>query len=137
MNRIKYDSELMGLMNLFESMTHAKVKDCIADDKIILVLEEGEMGKAIGKNGANIRMMENKLKKKIKLVAFSNDVSQFVRNVLHPIEVLNVENKDGHIVIQGKDTGTKSMIIGRNHQNLNHLHELTKRYFDVKEINVV
>ena len=137
MNRVKYDSDLMKLMTLFESISGAKVKDAIANGKVTFVIEENDMGKAIGKNGVNIKKMEHMLKKKVKLVEFSSDVVQFVRNVIHPIEAQNVEYNDGIITISGKDTSTKSMIIGREHQNLNHTADLVKRYFDIKEIKVI
>ena len=136
-NKIKYDSDLMKLMALFESISGAKVKDAIANDKVTFVIEENDMGKAIGKNGMNIKKMEHMLKKKIKLVEFSNDVVQFVRNIIHPIEVQNIEYDNGVVTISGKDTGTKSMLIGREHQNLNHTADLVKRYFDVKAIKVI
>ena len=136
MNRIKYDSDLMKLMALFESMTGAKVKDCIANEKLIFVMEENEMGKAIGKNGVNIKRMENMLKKKIKLVEFSSDVLQFVKNMIYPIEVLGIIQEDNIIKIHGKDTSTKAMIIGRERQNINHLSDIVKRYFNIKEIKV-
>ena len=136
MNRIKYDSDLMKLMALFESMTGAKVKDCIANEKLIFVMEENEMGKAIGKNGVNIKRIENMLKKKIKLVEFSSDVLQFVKNMIYPIEVSGIMQEDNIIKIHGKDTSTKAMIIGRERQNINHLSDIVKRYFDIKEIKV-
>lgn len=136
MNKIKYDSDLMKLITLFESMTGAKVKDCIANEKLIFVIEENEMGKAIGRNGANIKKMENMLKKKIRLVEFSNDVLQFVKNAIYPAEAAGIRNENSVITIQGKDTSSKAMLIGRERQNLNHLNGLVKRYFGIKEIRV-
>ena len=136
MNKIKYNSDLMKLMTIFESMTGAKVKDCIVNEKLIFVMEENEMGKAIGKNGVNIKRMENMLKKKIKLVEFSNDVLQFVKNVIYPIKVSEITQEDNVIKIHGKDTSTKAMIIGRERRNINHLSDIVKRYFDIKEIKV-
>ena len=137
MSRVKFDSESMELMALFESLTGANVKDCIANEKIIFIIGENDMGKAIGRNGVNIKRMENKLKRKIKLVEFSSDVLQFVRNFIYPIEALDIRNEDGIITIHGKDTGSKAMLIGRERQNINHLASIVKRYFDVKEIRVV
>lgn len=137
MNKIKYDSDSMKLITLFESMTGAKVRDCIADEKLIFIVEENEMGKAIGRNGVNIKRMENALKKKIKLVEFSSDVLQFVRNMAYPIELLSIEQHDDVVIIHGKDTAAKAMLIGRDRININHLSDIVKRYFDIKEIRVV
>ena len=66
MARIKYNIDVMKYMSLFESLTGAKIKDCIVNDTIIFIVHENEMGKAIGKHGSNIKRVENALKKKIK-----------------------------------------------------------------------
>lgn len=123
-------------MALFESMSGAKVKDCIENDKLIFIVEENEMGKAIGKNGANIKRMENILKKKIRLIEFSGDIVQFVRNLSYPAEVLNIKKDDGIVTIYGKDTNARAMLIGRERQNINHINSIAKRYFDIREIRV-
>ncbi|MBI2655673.1 NusA-like transcription termination signal-binding factor [Candidatus Woesearchaeota archaeon] len=137
MTRFKYDSDLIKLMMLFESMSGAKVKDCISNDKVLFIVGENDMGRAIGKNGANIKKFENKLKKKVKLAEFSSDVAQFVRNLAYPAEISDVKNEGGIITIHGRDSNSRAMLIGRERQNLNHLTEIVKRYFDVKEIKVI
>jgi len=136
-SRIKYDSESMSLMALFESVTGAKVKDCIVNEKVIFIIEENEMGKAIGKNGANIKMVESKLKKKVKLVEFSSNLLQFVKNMAYPAGVADITHDDGIVTIHGKDTSSKAMLIGRERQNIIHLSDIVKRYFNVREIKVV
>ena len=137
MNKIKYDSDLMKLMILFESMTGAKVKDCIVNEKLIFIVEENEMGKAIGKNGANIKRVENSLKRRIKVAEFSSDAVQFVRNLIYPIDVAEVVQENSIIVLHGKDTNTKAMLIGRDRQNINNLKSIVQRYFDIKEIKII
>ena len=137
MSRVKYNSEMIKLMMLFESMSGAKVKDCISNDKVLFIVGENDMGKAIGKNGANIKKFENKLKKKVKLAEFSSDAAQFVRNLAYPAEISDVKNENGTITIHGKDANSRAMLIGRERQNLNHMTEIVRRYFDVKEIRVV
>jgi len=139
----------MKLITLFESMTGAKVKDCISNadmrgsqrdslaNSLIFIMEENEMGKAIGRNGVNIKRIENKLRKKIKLVEFSNDVLQFVKNMIYPIEIFDVKQENNDLIIHAKDTHTRAMLIGRERQNINHLNDIVRRYFDVKEMKVV
>lgn len=137
MNKIKFDSEMMKLITLFESSTGANVKDCIANERLVFIMEENEMGKAIGKNGANIKRMESLLKKRIKLVEFNKNVLVFVKNLIHPIESLDIRQENGIVEIHGKDTSAKAMLIGRERQNINHLNDIAKRYFDIREIKVV
>ena len=139
----------MKLITLFESMTGAKVKDCISNadmrgsrrdslaNSLIFIMEENEMGKAIGRNGVNIKRIENKLRKKIKLVEFSSDVLQFVRNMVYPIEISGIKQENNNLVISAKDTQTRAMLIGRERQNINHLIGIVRRYFDINEIKVM
>ena len=45
--------------------------------------------------------------------------------------------QEGNVIkIHGKDTSTKAMLIGRERQNINHLSDIVKRYFNIKEIKV-
>lgn len=134
---MKLDSESIKLIALFESNTGAKVKDCIQNENLVFIIEENEISKAIGRNGSNIKKMERMLKKKIKLAEFSSDVLRFVRNLIYPAEVSDVRIENGIVTIHGKDTATRAMLIGRERHNINHLADIVKRYFDVKEIKVV
>ena len=137
MTRVKLDFDSIKLMSLFESLTGAGVRDCILDDKVILIIEENQMGRAIGKNGSNIRKFEEKLRKKVKLAEFSRDVVQFVKNLIYPIQPQDIQNIEGVITINGKDTSTRAMLIGRERKNINMVASIVKRYFDIKEIRVI
>ncbi len=137
MQKIKYDMELMKLISLFENLTTAKVKDAVsAPDKITFIVEENEIGKAVGRNGINVMRIENAIKKKIKIVEFSRDVTAFVRNYIHPLRA-EITEEEGAIKIKGPDTKTKGLLIGRDRQNLNALEGIVKRYFEIKKIQVV
>ena len=137
MTRIKYDTNLMGYMSLFESVTNTKLKDCISNDILLFVVQENQIGKAIGKGGANARKIESALRKKIKLVEFSPDVKQFIANMVYPLQTGNIEEKEGIITIMGQDTKTRGLLIGRDSKNLIHLTSVVKRYFNISKIKVV
>ena len=137
MTRIKYDTNLMGYMSLFESLTGTKLKDCISNDILLFVVQENQIGKAIGKGGANVRKIESALRKKIKLVEFSPDAKQFIANMVYPLQVGNIEEKENIITVKGQDTKTRGLLIGRDSKNLIHLTSVVKRYFNVSEIKVV
>ena len=127
----------MKLITLFESITGAEVKDCISNDKLIFIIRENEMGKAIGKKGANVKKIEDKLRKKIKLVEFTNDVAGFVKNLIYPIEAQEISFDKGVVTIRGKDSGSKAILVGRGRHNIMHLSDIVGRYFDVSDIRVI
>lgn len=132
MAKIKYDINLMKYISLFESLTGAKLKDCVVNDVIMFIVQENEMGKAIGKKGANIRRIEGLLKKKIKLVEFNENVLQFIENLIKPIKAKEITNEDDVINIYADDTKTRGMLIGRDRNKINSINEIVKRYFKVE-----
>lgn len=138
MTKISFDIDSMQFISMFESMTHAKVKDCIKKpDKLIFIVETGEIGKAIGKKGANIRKLENKFKKKIKIIEFDEDPLIFTQNVFYPNKAKDISEEEGVITITPIDNTTRGYFIGRGASNLRNAEEIVKRYFEIKEIKVI
>jgi len=136
--KIKYDAELLNLMNMFEKITKAHLKDCFFNkDKLVFVVNHGDMGKALGKHKTNLVKIEQALNRKIKIVEFNPEIQQFIRNLMFPLKILEMSEEDGIIIIKGPDTKTKGLMIGARAQNLRNYEEITRKYFDIKEIKVV
>jgi N utilization substance protein A len=129
----------MKFISLFESMTHAKLKDCfIQNEKVIFMVQEGDIAKALGKHGINIQKLEKLLNKKIKIIEFSTDILRFVKNVVHPLQVKEIHEKEGVIVIIPPDTKTRGYLIGRGAVNLRNTESIVKRYYPgIQEIKVM
>jgi len=128
---MKYDQELIGFINFFENLTHARVKDAFVDkdERVVFVVNEGEMGKAIGKKGSNIKKASVLLKKKIRIIEFSSDAVKFVKNAIYPIIAESVNKEGEEIIIKDKETSKKALLIGRDQRNLKALQELVGKYF--------
>lgn len=137
MVRIKYNFDVMQYMLMFERLTGAKLKDCILNDSLVFVVNENEMGKAIGTKGANIKRIEAAFKKKIKLVEFNPDVCKFVGNLIYPTKVNEIKEEDGIVGIHSDDKRTKGIIIGRDKVRINSINLIVKRYFPDKEVKVL
>lgn len=136
MARIKYNADLMKYISLFESLTGAKVKDCIVNDDVFFIVHENEMGRAIGRGGSNIKRVEEVLKKKIRLAEFNDDACKFVGNLIYPAKAKEIKEEEGIVTILCDDGKTKGMIIGRDRHNINATTEIVKRYFKIEEIKV-
>ncbi|HII29655.1 NusA-like transcription termination signal-binding factor [Candidatus Woesearchaeota archaeon CG08_land_8_20_14_0_20_47_9] len=138
MTRIKYTSDIMNYMSLFETITRARLKDCIVDGgRLIFVVEPTYIGRAIGRGGVNIRRLEHVLKRKIKIVEFNPQISRFLINLVHPLKIEDVREEEGCVTLVGRDTSTRGMLIGRNSRNIRHFEGITKRYFNVKCLKVI
>ena len=140
MERIKYDVSLIKTMSLFETVSRTDLKDSFIDknDLMVFVVDEQFMSRAIGKAGANVKRLESLLNRKIKILGFTPNLLQFVRNLLYPLQVGDISEQAGIVTINGNDPRTKGLLIGKNSQNLKNNLSIIQRYFeDIKEIKVV
>jgi N utilization substance protein A len=144
MTEIKLTSDELGLMSLFQSITSATARDCIVDDKmdrVIFVVNKGQMGLAIGKGGSTIKQLQNMVAKKIELVEFSDDPAEFIRNMLNADMINDVrisERGDGTkqaVVIV--DPRKKGAVVGREGRNAEKARLLAKRYFQISNVLIV
>lgn len=141
MTEIKLTSGELQLMSLFQSVTGATARDCIIDvklDRVIFVVNKGDMGLAIGKNGATIKTLQDLVGKKIELVEFSNDVVEFIRNMLSSSLVLDVkiiEKDDGaKVAVAVVDPKKKGVVVGREGRNAEKARLLARRYFQISNV---
>ena len=139
MVRLKLDLETTGYSSIVERMTGARVKDCFRDDTdetIYFVVSFGHLGKALGKGGSNIKRIQERLGKRIKIIEYRNTVVGFVKNVIYPLKVESIEQKDGVIIIRDNNKKTKSLLIGRQGKNLKLLNRAVKRFFNITEVKI-
>jgi transcription termination/antitermination protein NusA len=136
--KITFDTELLKIMALFENLTRSKLKDCFFDrEKLVFMVEPGEMGKALGKNKSNVMQLEKMMKRKIKIVEFNPERLQFITNYLVPLKIVDIKEEGDIVTITGSDTKTKGLIIGIKAQNLRNLEKVAGKYFTIQEIKVI
>jgi len=136
--KIVYDMSAMKFMSLFESITRAKLKDCVIKENMVLfIVHPNEIGKAVGSKGANVRKLEKVLNKKVKIVEFSPEPVNFIKNLVHPLQVKEITEDEGTYTLTPVDLKTRGMLIGRNASHLRAYEDVVKRYFPVKELKVI
>jgi transcription termination/antitermination protein NusA len=136
---IKYDLQSMKYMTYFERLTKAKVKDCFEDsnENLIFVVQDGEIGKALGKNCKTVLKLKEKLpNKKVKIVEYSSNLIKFIKNLIFPYKVQEINQEDDTIKLKSDDMKTKGLLIGKNGRNLRNYEGIVNRYFKIKEIKV-
>ncbi len=131
--RVKLDQEALGLSSVVERMTHAHVKDCFREeDMIYFVVATGDLGKAIGKGGSMIRKLQERMKKRVRVIEYRNNVVDFVQNMIYPVTVSEIVEENGVVFIRDDDRSKKGKIIGRSGSGLAFVNKVVKRYFDVE-----
>ena len=133
---MKYDLTFIGYVNTFENLTKAGVKDCFFDksNNLVFIVNTGDAGRAIGKQGSNIKRLGFLLKKNLKVIEYNEDVCQFVRNCLAPLKVQTITVADKTVKIETEDKRLKGLIFGRDRENLKELNEIVKRFFPMEVV---
>jgi len=131
------DMDMIKIINLFEQVTHARVKEAFYMKEVLtFIIFEGDKFKALGKNLSNLHKIEQMLQKKIKIVEFDSDITKFITNLIYPYRVERIVLTDKIVTIEDSDTKTKGLIIGSKAQNLRMYESVVKKYFEIDEIKV-
>lgn len=142
--KIKLTPDEFRLISLFQTISSASARDCIVDDKmerVIFIVNKGQMGLAIGKGGATIKQLQNVVAKKIELVEYFDDASEFIRNILNSEMVNDIkinERSDGSKqAVVFVDPKRKGVVVGREGRNAEKARLLAKRYFQISNVLIV
>ena len=81
------DKDLIQKINLFEELTHATVKEVFNSNGFLIIVNFGDVGKAVGKNGNNIKRYSDMIKERVKIVEYNSDYLMFLKNLIMPLKV--------------------------------------------------
>ncbi len=135
---ITFTEDTLRQISLFQDLTGATAIDCLnSEDKVILVVREGQLGKAIGKQGERIRQLKRLLRKEVQVVEHSPDPVVFIRNVFRNYEVrdVSIQDKGGRLhAVVSVNPAKKGRAIGREGKNLRLSRNLISRHHDVQSL---
>jgi len=140
MAEVRLDNQTLLHIGLFERITRTRVRDCVdADGRIIFMVDNGFITKAVGKNGENVSKLRKSLNKTIQIIEYSDDPIQFVRSVFHPYEVEEVEletrGNQIHATVKVNPT-LKAKAIGRQGRNLRIFRDIICRHHEIQSVSV-
>ena len=131
MSVIKFDTNDLKLLSLFEKVTKVRPNDCITEDgQITFITPEKTAAKAVGKKGKNILNLKTQLKKDVKIIEFSADPLQLTRNALHPLDIESIElDQETNIInVKLKTARNRRILLSNNLKKLKELKALIQRY---------
>ena len=127
------DKDTIQKINFFENVTKTKVKDFLErENKLIFIIDEGDLKKILDTNGKNVKKVENMMHKKLKVIEFSKDPLRFTKSYIYPIKPVGITLNNEVIEIKVEDRKSKGLLIGRESKNLNELNTLVKRYYNLQ-----
>lgn len=131
--------QTMRYINLLDRVARVKTRHCfIYNNTIIFAVPRDLMSKAIGNQGKNVRVIQDMLGRKIKIVREARgleDLQQFIQDVVDPVGFRSLEIKDNEVIITAGGQ-SKASLIGRNRARLIELAQIVQDNFG-KELKIV
>ena len=132
--------EELRYIALFQDITGATVMDCIIDeefDRVIYVVKAEDMGKAIGKRGANARKLAELLKKNVEIIEYAESLEDMVKTLFKGVNITRmnlIEKNDKKILYINVPMEQKGRAIGRNGKNIKKARMILARLFDIDHV---
>ena len=133
------DMQMMRYLNLFNKISHVPTTRCFIYNNVILFAVPAAMvSRAIVMNGRNVRLMQETLGKRIKIISEAHglrDVERFLRDVVEPVGFKSVSLQDDEAIITAGGQ-YKAALIGRNKVRLFELELIIQNVFG-KQLRIV
>lgn len=140
MTDILLSNENMQYINIATKITKTDIIDCvIQEDKLIFIVQQGQLGAAIGIKAKNLEKLRGLFKKNIKFVEFHPDKKQFIINLCKPYKIKKVElegNNDSFVAKVDVEVSDKSKIIGKGGRNIEIIRQLAQRHHSFKDVQI-
>ncbi|MBU4266107.1 MAG: NusA-like transcription termination signal-binding factor [Candidatus Altiarchaeales archaeon] len=140
MSRIRLGSEEIRYMTIFENLTGAGIKDCVHSENIMgFLVNQGDMGLAIGKSGSNIEKVRKATGREILVMEFSDDATEFVRNLFQPIKVrrIKIHSADNEkVAIVEVNRNDRKKVIGHGGHKIKIAKSLASRHHNINDIKI-
>jgi transcription termination/antitermination protein NusA len=131
---VELNGDDLSMFSNFEGITHVMPSDyLVTESSLIFLVTPDSLGKAIGKKAANIERLKQIFKKRVIIIADSNDPEMFLRNFFGNIQIYGTEIRDvmGEkyilITIDEKDRG---IAIGRDGERIKAAKVFLKKKFN-------
>ena len=140
MGEIILGSDQLQFIKLFENTTGTRVLDCLdSPEKIIFVVSEKDAGRAVGKDGANMKKLKDVFKKSIQVIAYNEDPVEFTKNIFRNYGVkdvvLEMRGNIKHATVT-VEKAEKGKAIGKAGANLKLARIILLRHHDIQSVNV-
>lgn len=144
-------AESLRKISLFEEVTNVEVIDAVdEEERLVFVVDEEALGKAIGRDAHNLETLSDKTGKDVEVVGYTEDTEDFVHNLFHKVtlESVTIEESDGEDGEDGDDGDveriayvvpeeeSKGRAIGEGGRNVDLARELARRHSDLDDIKV-
>ena len=119
---------------MLDRESRVKTSKCfVYNNAIIFAVPREKISKAIGPNASNVRNLQEKLGKRVRIIGQvenKEDAGKFVQEIVAPVRFKSVEINDNVVIITAGSNQSKASLIGRDKRRLLELSKILKDMFD-------
>ncbi len=138
----KITIEELRLLSIFQDFTGAAAFRCIRDEennKLYFLVNPSDLGRAIGRRGANVKILSKLLGKQVEIVPYSPDMSleEFLSKLLMGAKILSlklVEKGEEKRLIVKVEEADKGKAIGRGGRNIERARKILKELYGIDKV---
>jgi len=125
-----------------KKVPQVNLRDCVEEEnRIIFVVEKGQLGLVLGKKANNLDVLKKEFKKDIKIIEYDQDPAKFVENIFKPYKIKEISidhQSSGKVVAQiSAPPEEKGKIIGKSGRNIKSANLIASRHSEVNEVKIV
>jgi N utilization substance protein A len=136
---VEISDEARRYIGRFGELTGVTPRDCLVDDdRRVFLLPAGRMATAIGPDGATVERAEERLGRRIDLVADADAPETFIANALAPAVVRGVTiseqgDRVAYVEVEADDRG---IAIGDDGRNIDAARRLARRHHGIGDVEL-
>ena len=132
---VKLGTDSIRTIAMFEKITRVHARDClISDNDAYFVVDADKVGRAIGKNGSNMKDLRRVLNNRhVKIFACSESLEDTIRGMVPNTKKIEI---NGDSVVISVARNDKVSVIGKNGRNINAIREILKRHFSIRDLKL-
>jgi len=127
------DMKAIRYINLLDIVSRVKTKRVfLHNNTIFFAVRKQDISRAIGPGAANVRKIQEKIGKKVKIIKDAegpSDAKEFIGDIVSPVRVKSVEVGEEKITITAGSNQNKAALIGRNKRRFDELKKILQDYF--------
>lgn len=133
------DLQTIRYINLLDGVSGVKTRKCFTyNNSIFFAVPKELISKAIGQGAINIKKMQDRLNKKIKIISEPHgkeDLEKFISDVVEPVGFKQIDI-EGTTAILNAGSQNKAALIGRNRRRETELKQIILDNFGI-ELKIV
>ncbi|MCE4626644.1 MAG: NusA-like transcription termination signal-binding factor [Desulfurococcales archaeon] len=132
--------EELRYLSILEELTGALGIRCIVDEdnnKLIFLVKDTDVGKAIGRGGKNVKLLRALLKKNIEIVPYGEDLDTMVKNLFPSVKILGIDvnerNGEKQVIVKVAEED-KGRAIGKEGRNIKRARLVLQKLYGVSSV---